>query len=152
MSYHTHSTSTGLHQTVTTLIVQLLAFTRLLPYTLSKYWTLSDCYPIHSPNTDLYLSYHTHSPSTVLYQTATSLIVQVLAFIRLIPHLLSKYWHLQDCYNTHCPITGICYQTHSPSTDLYLSYHTHRQSTVLYQTVTVHIIQILDSVRLLPHT
>ena len=104
-SYHTHSPSTGDSQTVTTLIVQVLAFIRLLPYTLSKYWTLSDCYHTHSPSTYLYRSYHTHSPSTGDSQTVTTLIVQVLAFIRLLPYTLFKYWTLSDCYLTHSPST-----------------------------------------------
>ena len=140
-SYHTHSPSTGDSQTVTTLIVQVLAFIRLLPYTLSKYWTLSDCYHTHSPSTDLYRMYHTHSPSTGDSQTVTTLIVQVLAFIRLLPYTLSKYWTLSDCYHTH-----------SPSTYLYLSYHTHSPSTGDSQTVTTLIVQVLAFIRLLPYT
>ena len=73
------------------------AFIRLLPYTLYKYWTLSDCYHTHSPSTDLYRSYHTHSPSTGDSQTVTALIVQVLAFIRLLLYALSIYWTLSTC-------------------------------------------------------
>ena len=180
-SYHTQSPSTGDSQTVTTLIVQVLAFIRLLPYTLSKYWTLSDCYLTHSPSTEFYgvttlkvqalvilrllphslfkywhLSdcYHTCCPNTGLYQTVTSLIVQVLIFIgvttlkvqalvilRLLPHSLFKYWHLSDCYHTRCPNTGL-YQT---VTSLIVQVPT-------FIGVTTLIVQALVVIRLLPHS
>ena len=116
------------------------AFIRLLPYTLSKYWTLSDCYHTHSPSTDLYRSYQTHGPSTGDSQTVTTLIVKVPAFIRQLPYTLSKYWTLSDCFHTH-----------SPSTDLYRSYHTHSPSTDDSQTVTTLIVQVMAFIRLLPY-
>ena len=47
----------------------------------------------HSTRTGLLLSdcYYTHSPSTSLYETATTTIVPVLTFIRLLPHSKFKY-------------------------------------------------------------
>ena len=121
MSYHTHSPSTVLYQTATSLIVQALAtvhivqiltvqalfFIRMLPHSLFKYRHSSDYYRTHHPNTGLSDCNRTHSPSTDLY-LVTTLIVQALSFITLLPRSLCKYWHLSDCYSTYCPKTGIC--------------------------------------------
>ena len=80
---------------------------------------LSDCYRTRCPNTGLYQTVTTLIVQVLTFIGVTTLIVQALVILRLLPHSLFKYWHLSDCYHTHCPNTG------------------------LYQTVTTLIVQVL---------